>query len=80
MAQTEGRRGWVDRDKLHPGYLRDRMTDWLLSPFSEETAEHLINVKKEGLMAVRSMIDGALRRSDLDIERLRAERKGPPHP
>ena len=55
----------------------DRMRDWrntatdkFLGLFPRRTAEHLVNAQKEGLLAVRSLLDRGIDLLDGDLKRV----------
>ena len=48
---------------------RDTATDRLLGLFPRRTAEHLVNAQKEGLLAIRSMLDRGIEILDGDLKR-----------
>lgn len=49
---------------------RDTVTDKLLGLFPRRTAEHLVNAQKEGLLAVRSLLDRGIEALDGDLKRV----------
>jgi hypothetical protein len=57
--------------------LSDQMCDWrnsvtdrLLGFFPRRTAEHLVNAQKEGLLAVRSLLDRGIDLLEGDLKRV----------
>ena len=55
----------------------DHMQDWrntvadkFLGLFPRRTAEHLVNAQKEGLLAVRSLLDRGIEVLDSDLQRV----------
>ncbi len=55
---------------------RDTVTDKFLGLFPRRTAEHLVNAQKEGLLAVRSLLDRGIEVLDSDLKRV--QEKQPP--
>jgi hypothetical protein len=49
---------------------RDTVTDKFLGLFPRRTAEHLVNAQKEGLLAVRSLLDRGIEILDGDLKRV----------
>jgi hypothetical protein len=49
---------------------RDTVTDKFLGLFPRRTAEHLVNAQKEGLLAVRSLLDRGIEVLDNDLKRV----------
>ena len=49
---------------------RNTVTDKVLGLFPRRTAEHLVNAQKEGLLAVRSLLDRGLEALDGDLHRV----------
>ena len=49
---------------------RDTVTDKFLGLFPRRTAEHLVNAQKEGLLAVRSLLDRGIDALDGDLKRV----------
>ena len=49
---------------------RNVVTDKVLGFFPRRTAEHLVNAQKEGLLAVRSLLDRGLEMLDDDLKRV----------
>ena len=49
---------------------RDTVTDKVLGLFPRRTAEHLVNAQKEGLLAVRSLLDRGIEVLDSDLKRV----------
>jgi hypothetical protein len=49
---------------------RNTATDKFLGLFPRRTAEHLVNAQKEGLLAVRSLLDRGIEILDSDLERV----------
>jgi hypothetical protein len=49
---------------------RDTVTDKFLGLFPRRTAEHLVNAQKEGLLAVRSLLDRGSEVLDGDLKRV----------
>ncbi len=56
---------------------RDTVTDKFLGIFPRRTAEHLVNAQKEGLLAVRSLLDRGIEVLDSDLKRVQQR---PPRP
>ena len=59
------------------GRFTDQMRDWrntvtdrFLGLFPRRTAEHLVNCQKEGLLAVRSLLDRGIDILDSDLKRV----------
>jgi hypothetical protein len=57
--------------------LTDQMRDWrnsvadkFLGLFPRRTAEHLVNAQKEGLLAVRSLLDRGIEILESDLKRV----------
>ena len=49
---------------------RNTVTDKFLRLFPRRTAEHLVNAQKEGLLAVRSLLDRGIEVLDHDLKRV----------
>jgi hypothetical protein len=49
---------------------RNKVTDRVLRLFPRRTAEHLVNFQKEGLLAVRSLLDRGIDMLDSDLNRV----------
>jgi hypothetical protein len=49
---------------------RDAVTDRFLGLFPRRTAEHLVNAQKEGLLAVRSLLDRGIEILEKDLKRV----------
>ena len=49
---------------------RDAVVDKMLGCVPRETAEHLINAQKEGILAVRSLLDRGIEALDSDMKRV----------
>ena len=49
---------------------RDTLTDRILGLFPRRTAEHLVNAQKEGVLAVRSLLDRGIEALDRDLKRV----------
>ena len=49
---------------------RNTVTDKFLGLFPRRTAEHLVNAQKEGLLAVRSILDRGIEILDDDLKRV----------
>ncbi len=49
---------------------RNTVTDKFLGLFPRRTAEHLVNAQKEGLLAVRSMLDRGIDALEGDLKRV----------
>jgi len=56
---TDQMRGW-----------RNTVTDKFLGLFPRRTAEHLVNAQKEGLLAVKSLLDRGIEILDSDLKRV----------
>ena len=54
----------------HVNDWRNAVTDKFLGLFPRRTAEHLVNAKKEGLLAVRSLLDREIEKLDGDLQRV----------
>ena len=48
---------------------RNTLVDTFLGLFPRQTAEHLVNAQKEGVLAIRSLLDCALEALDGDLKR-----------
>jgi hypothetical protein len=49
---------------------RNTFTDKFLGFFPRRTAEHLVNAQKEGLLAVRSLLDKGIEMLETDLKRV----------
>ena len=49
---------------------RNTVADKVLGVFPRRTAEHLVNAQKEGLLAVRSLLDRGLEALEGDLQRV----------
>jgi hypothetical protein len=49
---------------------RNTVTDRVLGLFPRRTAEHLVNAQKEGLLAVRSLLDRGIEVLEDDLRRV----------
>ena len=49
---------------------RNTVIDKMLSLVPRRTAEHLINAQKEGILAVRSLLDRGIEALDSDMKRV----------
>ena len=49
---------------------RNTVTDKFLALFPRRTAEHLVNAQKEGILAVRSLLDRGIEILDNDLTRV----------
>jgi len=49
---------------------RNTVTDKVLGLFPRRTAEHLVNAQKEGLLAVRSLLDRGIEILEDDLKRV----------
>jgi hypothetical protein len=49
---------------------RNTVTDKFLGLFPRRTAEHLVNCQREGLLAVRSLLDRGIEVLDGDLKRV----------
>ena len=49
---------------------RNILADKVLGFFPPRTAEHLVNAQKEGLLAVRSLLDRGIEMMDDDLKRV----------
>ena len=49
---------------------RNTVTDKFLALFPRRTAEHLVNAQKEGILAVRSLLDRSIEVLDNDLSRV----------
>jgi hypothetical protein len=52
------------------GDWRNTVTDKVLGLFPRRTAEHLVNAQKEGLLAVRSLLDRGIEVLERDLQRV----------
>lgn len=50
--------------------LRDAVVDKVLGAVPRRTAEHLINAQKEGILALRSLLDRGVEALDADLKRV----------
>ena len=50
---------------------RNTVTDKVLGLFPRRTAEHLVNAQKEGLLAVRSLLDRGIDALEGDLSRVK---------
>jgi hypothetical protein len=48
---------------------RNTVVDRVLGLFPRRTAEHLVNAQKEGVLAIRSLLDRGLEALDGDLQR-----------
>ena len=48
---------------------RNTVVDKVLGLFPRRTAEHLVNAQKEGVLAIRSLLDRGLEALDGDLQR-----------
>ena len=56
---------------------RNTAMDKVLGLFPRRTAEHLVNAEKEGILAVRSLLDRGIEALDRDLKRVQER---PPRP
>ena len=49
---------------------RNTLMDKVLGLFPRRTAEHLVNAQKEGILAVRSLLDRGIETLDGDLQRV----------
>ncbi len=49
---------------------RNTVTDRFLGLFPRRTAEHLVNAQKEGLLAIRSLLDRGIKVLEGDLRRV----------
>ena len=49
---------------------RNTVTDKVLGLFPRRTAEHLVNAQKEGILAVRSLLDRGMEALEGDLHRV----------
>ena len=49
---------------------RNTLMDKVLGLFPRRTAEHLVNAQKEGILAVRSLLDRGIEALDGDLKRV----------
>jgi hypothetical protein len=49
---------------------RNSVADRLLGLFPRRTAEHIVNAQKEGLLAVRSLLDRGIEILETDLKRV----------
>jgi hypothetical protein len=62
-----------EQETKFTGQIRDwrnTVTDKFLGLFPRRTAEHLVNAQKEGLLAVRSLLDRGIEILDGDLKRV----------
>jgi hypothetical protein len=50
--------------------FRNTVVDKVLGLFPRRTAEHLVNAQKEGILAVRSLLDRGIDALDNDLKRV----------
>jgi len=68
MEETQaGQARWSD----HIWEWRNNVMDRVLGLFPRETAEHLVNAQKEGVLALRSLLDKGLDVLEGDLKRVR---------
>jgi len=67
----------ADEAREQETHFTDQMRDWrntvtdkFLGLFPRRTAEHLVNAQKEGLLAVRSMLDRGIEILERDLKRV----------
>jgi hypothetical protein len=67
----------VEEAREEENRFTDQMRDWrntfadkVLGFFPRRTAEHLVNAQKEGLLAVRSLLDWGIEILDGDLKRV----------
>ena len=68
MAEQAKEQGTKFADHMRD--LRNTVTDKVLGLFPSVTAEHLVNAQKEGLLAVRSLLDRGIEILDSDLKRV----------
>jgi hypothetical protein len=71
---TEEAREQETRFTDHVRDWRNTATDKFLGLFPRRTAEHLVNAQKEGLLAVRSLLDRGIEILDSDLKRVNERR------
>jgi len=71
---TEEAREQETRFTDHVRDWRNTATDKFLVLFPRRTAEHLVNAQKEGLLAVRSLLDRGIEILDGDLKRVNERR------
>jgi len=71
---TEEAREQETRFTDHVRDWRNTATDKFLGLFPRRTAEHLVNAQKEGLLAVRSLLDRGIEILDGDLKRVNERR------
>jgi hypothetical protein len=54
----------------HMWEWRNTLADKFLGLFPRRTAEHLVNAQKEGMLAVRSLLDRGIEILDSDLKRV----------
>jgi hypothetical protein len=54
----------------HLNDWRNAVADKFLGLFPRRTAEHIVNAQKEGLLAVRSLLDRGIEKLDGDLQRV----------
>jgi len=54
----------------HVREWRNTATDKFLGLFPRRTAEHLVNAQKEGLLAIRSLLDRGIEVLESDLKRV----------
>ena len=67
---TEEAREQETRFGEHVWDWRNTIVDKMLGLVPRRTAEHLINAQKEGILAVRSLLDRGIEALDGDIKRV----------
>jgi hypothetical protein len=67
----------VEEAKEEESKFTDQMWEWrntladkFLGLFPRRTAEHLVNAQKEGMLAVRSLLDRGIEILDSDLKRV----------
>jgi hypothetical protein len=69
MAEEEAR----EQETRFTDQIRDwrnTATDKVLGLFPRRTAEHLVNAQKEGLLAIRSLLDRGIEVLESDLKRV----------
>ena len=67
MAEQDKKKESREDFKKRCKELRQNILNTILSKFPDEVIEHLGNSKKEVLLAIRSMIDEEIKKTDDDV-------------
>ena len=67
----------VDEGRHHETRFSDQLWEWrdtamdkMLGIFPRTTAEHLVNAQKEGILAIRSLLDRGIEALERDLKRV----------